>query len=552
MTDVYVVNPHLFGVDGPCPRRTSQTMAEPRSDPVRSLVPSGEKASTSARSSAGLRVSTGSTVNLANSPSRHSKARLAHSVELVYLSGPIATSGWIKRLDTRKDPGVSAVGAIDRAEDAGMDARSRGTATRGHSGTGDTVATLDRRLLRERGAASETDLPPQLAGLRVALVHDWLTGMRGGEKCLEVLCRSFPHSTLYTLIHRRGTLSPTIESMRIQTSQLQLIPGVFRYYRHLLPLMPLATRAWRIRDVDLVISLSHCVAKAIVPPLGVPHICYCFTPMRYAWQGRDTYLESWSDRPVRRVLARMMLTGLRRWDFKTASRVSHFVAISETVRERIARCYGRESRVIQPPADVTFYTPEPAIPRDDFYLVVSALVPYKRIDQAVVACTRTNRRLIVIGEGPERPRLAGLAGPTVQFLGWQPDEVIRDHYRRSRALLFPGEEDFGIVPIEALACGAPIIALARGGVAETVSDAVGRTYAQPTVDALVDAIDVWESLDCAHNPTEARRRAEALSYPVFRDRILKFITEVVTGAAHRPIPPAPHLNLANQDNSRVH
>jgi glycosyltransferase involved in cell wall biosynthesis len=269
--------------------------------------------------------------------------------------------------------------------------------------------------------------------------------------------------------------------------------------------------------------------------------------MRYAWQGRDTYLESWSDRPVRRALARTMLTALRRWDFKTASRVSHYVAISETVRERIARCYGRESRVIQPPADVAFYTPEPGVPRDDSYLVVSALVPYKRIDQAVAACGRSGRRLIVIGEGPERTRLETLGGPTVQFLGWQPDEVIRDHYRRCRALLFPGEEDFGIVPIEALACGAPIVALARGGVAENVSAAVGRTYAEPTIEALVDAIDSWEAQDCSHSPIEARRRAESLSYPVFRDRILKFISEVLTGAAHHPIPPAPHLNLVNQD-----
>ena len=178
-------------------------------------------------------------------------------------------------------------------------------------------------------------IPKSLAGLRVALVHDWLTGMRGGEKCLEVLCRAFPDATLYTLIHRRGSLSPTIEAMKIRTSPLQKIPGVFRWYRHLLPVMPLAARTWRPSDVDLVISLSHCVAKAVVPPPGVAHICYCFTPMRYAWQGRDTYLESWSDRPMRRLLARRVLSRLRRWDRATASRVSHFVAISDTVRRRI-------------------------------------------------------------------------------------------------------------------------------------------------------------------------------------------------------------------------
>jgi glycosyltransferase involved in cell wall biosynthesis len=430
-----------------------------------------------------------------------------------------------------------------------MDARNRGAATRGQFGTADTVASAHRRLVRDQGPASELALLPQLAGLRVALVHDWLTGMRGGEKCLEVLCRAFPEAELYTLIHRQGSLSPAIESMKIRTSPLQLIPGVFRHYRHLLPIMPLAARAWRINDVDLVISLSHCVAKAVVPPPGVPHVCYCFTPMRYAWQGRDTYLESWFDRPVRRALARTMLTGLRRWDYQTASRVSHFVAISETVRERIARCYGRESRVIQPPVNVNFYSPIPRVPRDDFYLVVSALVAYKRIDQAVAACAQSGRRLIVIGEGPERERLEAMAGTTVRFLGWQRDEVIGDYYRSCRALLFPGEEDFGIVPMEALACGAPVIALGRGGVAETVDDTVGRIYPEPTSDALLAAIDAWESLGCPHDPTEARRRAEALSRSVFRDRILRFLAEVVTGDGHHPVPPAPHLRELNRQDA---
>ena len=202
-------------------------------------------------------------------------------------------------------------------------------------------------------------------GCAVALVHDWLTGMRGGEKCLEVLCRTFPEAKLYTLIHRRGSLSPAIESMTIRTSPLQSIPGVFRHYRHLLPIMPMAARSWRIKDVDLVISLSHCVAKAVVPPPGVPHVCYCFTPMRYAWQGRDSYLESWSDRPVRRALAMSLLSRLKRWDQATAARVTHFIAISETIRDRIGKCYERESRVIQPPVNVNFYSPVPRVPRDD-------------------------------------------------------------------------------------------------------------------------------------------------------------------------------------------
>jgi glycosyltransferase involved in cell wall biosynthesis len=432
-----------------------------------------------------------------------------------------------------------------------MEAGTRTVATRIHSGTGDFAGATSRRIATERGLESTLEVPTQLAGLRVALVHDWLTGMRGGEKCLEVICRAFPDAHLFTLMHRRGSLSPAIESMTIQTSPLQHIPGVFRHYRHLLPLMPLAARTWRLRDFDLVISLSHCVAKSVVVPPGVPHVCYCFTPMRYAWQGQDAYLESWSDRPLRRALARTMLEKLRRWDLATSSGVTHFVAISQTIRQRIADCYGRESRVIEPPVNVNFYSPIPRVPRDDSYLVVSALVPYKRIDQAIAACTESSRRLVVIGEGPERARLEAMAGPTVRFLGWQRDAVIGDHYRSCRALLFPGEEDFGIVPVEALACGAPVIALGRGGVAETVDDTVGRTYTEATSAALLSAIDGWEADGCPNDEAEGRRRAEALSAPVFRDRILNFLSEVVTADGAHTVPPAPHLRELNSHEAAL-
>jgi glycosyltransferase involved in cell wall biosynthesis len=381
-----------------------------------------------------------------------------------------------------------------------------------------------------------------LSGLRVALVHDWLTGMRGGEKCLEVLCQAFPDATLHTLIHERGKLSPTIEAMTIRASPLQRVPGVFRHYRKLLPIMPLATRAWRAGEVDLVISLSHCVAKMFRPPKGVPHVCYCFTPMRYAWDGRDSYLNSWNDRPILKAMAQKLLDRLQRLDRTTSDCVSHFVAISETIRDRIDRCYDRESRVIQPPVDTDYYTPAP-VPREDFYLCVSALVPYKNLDQAVVACSRSARRLIVIGAGPERARLERLAGSSVRFLGWQPDEVIRDHYRRCRALIFPGEEDFGIVPIEALACEGPVIALGRGGVAETVDDLVGRTYPDPTPTSLIEALNLWEAAGRPFDPTLARNKAEAFALPVFRRRILGYLAEVLSADGRGRFIPSPHVAL---------
>jgi glycosyltransferase involved in cell wall biosynthesis len=267
--------------------------------------------------------------------------------------------------------------------------------------------------------------------------------------------------------------------------------------------------------------------------------------MRYAWQGRDSYLESWVDRPIRRALAADLLDRMRTWDKVTAKRVTHFVAISQTIRERIAACYGRDSLVISPPVDTEFYCPAAALlSREGFYLIVSALVPYKRIDQAVAACTHLNRRLVVIGAGPERGRLEKAAGASIRFLGWQPDHVIRDHYRRCRALLFPGEEDFGIVPVEALACGSPVLALGRGGAVETVNGAIGRLYGEPTVESLAATIAEWETEGCPHDPVQARRRAEDFSLPLFRNRILDLLAEVTAGRIPAAVASRPHLGRA--------
>ncbi len=282
-----------------------------------------------------------------------------------------------------------------------------------------------------------------------------------------------------------GALSPAIEAMDIRTSPLQRIPGIFRHYRHLLPVMPLAARTWRPRDVDLVISLSHCVAKAIVPPAGVPHVCYCFTPMRYAWQARETYLEGWSHRPLRTLLARALLRRLRRWDRRTASRVTHFVAISETVRGRIARCYRRDSRVIQPPVDAAFYTPDPeGRPRDEDYLVVSAPVPYKRIDQAVAACTASGRRSDRDRRGPR----AGATGEPGRPDGPLPGLAARrrDPFAPPELPGFdlPGRGGFRYRPHRSTGVRRPGDRAGRGGAAETVDNAVGRTYPDPTAEAL--------------------------------------------------------------------
>ncbi len=355
--------------------------------------------------------------------------------------------------------------------------------------------------------------------VRIIFVHDWLVGTRGGEKCLEPLARRFPSARLYTLIHEPGRVAPAIEHLRPKTSPLQRLPRVSRYYRYLLPVMPLAA-GWQLPECDLVLSFSHCVAKSARPPVGVPHVCYCFTPMRYAWQLREAYFgQGWTAKA-----ADWLMDRLRDWDHTTADRVSHFIAISETVRDRIRECYGRDSTVIYPPVDTEFFTPTDS-PREVFYLCVSALAPYKRIDLAIQACRRLKRRLVVIGTGQDEKWLRSLAGQSVQMLGWQPDEVIRDHYRRCRALLFPGEEDFGIVPVEAQACGTPVIAYGKGGATETVVEP-GAFFEEQTVESLCDAIREFEQKGISSSP-RLREHAERFSQERYERQMVKFLSQVL-------------------------
>ncbi|MBY0523402.1 MAG: glycosyltransferase [Gemmataceae bacterium] len=364
----------------------------------------------------------------------------------------------------------------------------------------------------------------------VVLVHDWLTGMRGGEKCLEALCRRWPRAQLLTLLHRLGSVSDPIERLSPRTSFLQRLPGVHRYYRYLLPLMP-AAASWSVPPCDLVVSFSHCVAKAVQPPPNVPHVCYCFTPMRYAWHMRNAYFGA-GRLSLKGLLAQPLLAGLRRWDRRTADRVTHFVAISRTIQQRIAECYARESTVIYPPVDTEFYSPA-ALPRESYYLVVSAFAPYKRLDLAIEACNRLRRLLIVIGSGQDERRLRALAGPTIHFLGWQPDEVIRDHLRRCRALLFPGEEDFGIVPVEAQACGTPVIAFGHGGATETVvpltasEEPTGVWFEEQTRDCLIDAMRKFEAHLGNFSPFVARRNAQRFNQGRFSEELFSFLAGVL-------------------------
>jgi glycosyltransferase involved in cell wall biosynthesis len=369
---------------------------------------------------------------------------------------------------------------------------------------------------------------------RIVLVHDWLTGMRGGEKCLEALCRRYSDARLFTLLHRRGSVSASIEQLNPRTSFLQRFPRVSSYYRYLLPLMPFAA-SWKLPACDLVVSLSHCVAKAAQPPRGVPHVCYCFTPMRYAWHMRHAYFGGGLGH-VKSALIDRLLGWIRNWDRRTADRVTHFVAISKTIQNRIAECYGRKSTVIYPPVDTDFYTPD-GCPRDDYYLALSAFAPYKRLDLAIEACRRLGRKLVVIGAGQDAPRLRVLAGPDVVFLGWQSDEAIRVRLRRCRALLFPGEEDFGIVPVEANACGTPVIAFGKGGATETIlplgdSNApTGVWFEEQSVDSMVEAIERFERSGDQFDAGIIRRQALRFNRQRYERELFGYLEEVM-----RPAP----------------
>jgi len=372
--------------------------------------------------------------------------------------------------------------------------------------------------------------------VKVALVHDWLTGMRGGEMVLEVMCELYPDADLFTLVHRRGSVSATIERHRITTSFVQRLPFAAARYRSYLPLFPTAIEQFALDGYDLVISSSHCAAKAVVAPGRARHISYCHSPMRYAWDQFEEYfgparvgarMSRWCYRPL--------LARLARWDAATAPRVHRFLANSRHVAGRIQRYYNRDSTVVYPPVDTTFFHPSPAgtaaiAPASA--LVVSALVPYKRVDRAIEACALADLPLRIAGDGPDRDRLARQAGDHVTFLGRVSDETLRDEYRAARLVILPGEEDFGIAPLEAQACGRPVVALARGGALETVKNGqTGLLFPEPTAASLADTLRAalrW-NFDAVH----IRDHAETFSRDQHAERLRAVIDDTLASPAGR-------------------
>jgi len=384
-----------------------------------------------------------------------------------------------------------------------------------------------------RGAVTSS-LP--FAAVRVALVHDWLTGMRGGERVLDELCGLFPDADLYTLVHVPGSTSQRIEARRIFASPLSRLPGAARHYRKLLPLFPWAIERFCLEDYDLVLSSSHAVAKGVRVPQGAVHLCYCFTPMRYIWDQTDAYL----GHGLRRLLAAPLLRYLRNFDVRTStpSHVHRFVAISQSVADRIFRHYGRESSVVYPPVDLDRLRPSDGAP-EDFYLVVGGFVPYKREDLAIDAFRGLGRRLVVAGDGPMRAALEARAPANVTFLGRVSDPELAQLYTRCRALLYPQEEDFGIVALEAQACGRPVIAFGRGGAQETVvpflpdqaagTPPTGVYFDVQTPEALASAIRFFEANERSFAPQAIRAHAERFSPARFRTQIVAEIELALAG-----------------------
>jgi glycosyltransferase involved in cell wall biosynthesis len=361
----------------------------------------------------------------------------------------------------------------------------------------------------------------RLRNVKIALVHDWLTGMRGGERCLEAFLKLYPEADIFTLLHVPGTTSSLIDNRVVQTSVLQKLPWSRRFYRHYLPLYPLAAQSLRLDGYDMVISLSHAAAKNVSVPLGVPHLCYCFTPMRYVWDQAHVYFGSGT-----RFLW-PLLSRLRRWDQRGAEGVSRFIAISRFVAARIRLFYGRQSDIIYPPVDTSWISPIREPQRGKAFLYAGALVPYKRVELVVEVFNRLREPLHIVGDGPLLKSLKKQAGDTITFYGRVSDAELAEHYRQCRALVFPAREDFGMIPVECMAAGRPIIGFAEGGLRETVDgldgldtaagalrDGITGVFAPPSADlvlSLQSAVRSFLAIEEEIAPQACIERAQLFS-----------------------------------------
>ena len=377
-----------------------------------------------------------------------------------------------------------------------------------------------------------------MGSLRVALVHDWLNGMRGGEAVLEAILELFPQAELFTLVAEPGKISRALRKPKLHTSFLQKIPGAVSRYRHFLPLMPQAIEQLDLSGFDLILSSSHCVAKGVRKAPGAFHVSYIHAPMRYIWDRYDDYFgpgrASW---PVR-LAARLVRGRLQTWDRESSGphRVDHLICNSHFISARVKEFWGREADVVHPFADLSRFTKPHETGRN--YIMVGAFAPYKRVDLAIEAFNRLKLPLLIVGSGQDEARLRSLAGPTVEFLGSLSNRAVTDLLSKARAFVFPGLEDFGITPVEAMAAGCPVIAYGEGGAAETVTEKSGIFFSPQTVDALVNAIERLEKGEVVLQESDCRERAAHFNKARFQKEFLGSLRSswVAAGRDEKKLP----------------
>jgi glycosyltransferase involved in cell wall biosynthesis len=369
--------------------------------------------------------------------------------------------------------------------------------------------------------------------MKIALVCDWLTGMRGGERCLEAICEIYPEADIFTLVHVPGSVSETIESHNIYTSFIQALPGNIKNFRRYLPLFPCAVEKFSFEEYDCVLSFSHCVVKGINVPEGKPHICYCHTPMRYAWHMRSEYLAKYGY--IKKRTAKFILDHLQDWDKQRSLNVTKFIANSINVQQRIMDVYNRESEVIYPPVQCDRFTLSTT--DDGYYLIVSALVPYKRIDLAVKSFSLTGQKLLIVGNGPDLSYLKSIASGNITFINNASDKEVTDYIKRCTAFILPGEEDFGITPLEAQACGKPVIAFAKGGALETIiglyyntdpeNGPTGLFFHNQTHQSFNNAILEFEKNKDEFEPLKCRLNALTFDRDLYKDSMKNYVEEIM-------------------------
>ncbi|MCK9573956.1 MAG: glycosyltransferase [Candidatus Omnitrophica bacterium] len=369
--------------------------------------------------------------------------------------------------------------------------------------------------------------------MKVAIIHDWLNGMRGGEKCLEVFCELFPRADIFTLLYDSASVSPVISNMPVKTSFIQHLPFALKKYRNYLPLFPAAVESFNLTGYDFILSSSHSVAKGARKPKNAFHLCYCYTPMRYVWSFFEQYFGSYPF--LKKKIVSYVTENLKKWDLKTLDRVDEFVAISKTIQKRINDIYKRDSNVIYPPVDCEKFILNSRVKREDFYLCISALVPYKRIDIIIDAFSRCpDKKIFIIGDGHLRKELERkVSSQNIKLLGWVADRDLILLCQRAKAFVYAAEEDFGISPLEAQATGSAVIAYGKGGVSETIisladsrdNAATGVFFYKQESEALIEAIGEFEKHLNEFDPVRIRNNAIKFSRDNFKNNFRNFIKE---------------------------